>query len=243
MKPVIEAEHLYFSYGNGDPIFSNTSFKIAENEYIGIIGPNGGGKSTLLQLILGFLTPERGSLTVFDKGAGKANLKIAYVPQNMRFDKHFPISTLDLVLQGRLFHLPWYGIWKKEDIKKAMSALEQVNLADFKDRSFGTLSGGEQQRALIARALVSDPKILILDEPTANVDFSAEKTIIELLSSLQKQMTILLVTHDLQTVIDQVSRVLCVQREVVSYSPKEICEHYALGLYHPPLLALGANKS
>lgn len=226
---VIEAKDLSFAYDH-DLIFSNISFCVADGEFIGIIGPNGGGKSTLLRLILGFLTPAGGSLTVGGR--------MAYVPQNMRFDKHFPLSTLDLVLQGRLFHLPWYGVWKKHDIKKAQLALEQVNLIHLKDRPFGTLSGGEQQRALIARALVSDPKILILDEPTANVDHNAEKTILELLSSLQKHMTILLVTHDLQTAIDQVSRVLCVQREVVSYSPKEICEHYALGLYHPPLLNL-----
>lgn len=238
---VIEAENLCFSYGD-DTIFSNISFDIADGEFIGIIGPNGGGKSTLLRLILGFLHPEKGRLSVFGKGPGNARFQMAYVPQNMRFDKHFPISVLDLVLQGRLFHLPWYGIWKKHDIKKAMLALEHVKLAHLKDRPFGTLSGGEQQRALIARALVSDPKILVLDEPTANVDHNAEKTILELLSSLQNKMTILLVTHDLQTAIDQVSRVLCVQREVVSYSPKEICEHYALGLYHPPLLTVGGKK-
>lgn len=229
---VIKAKDLSFAYDH-DLIFSNISFEIAEGEFIGIIGPNGGGKSTLLRLILGFLTPKGGTLNVFGN--------MAYVPQNMRFDKHFPLSTLDLVLQGRLSHLPWYGVWKKHDIKKALIALEEVNLAHLKDRPFGTLSGGEQQRALIARALVSDPKILILDEPTANVDQTAEKTILRLLSSLQRKMTILLVTHDLQTAIDQVSRVLCVQREVVSYSPKEICEHYALGLYHPPLLTVGGK--
>jgi zinc transport system ATP-binding protein len=237
---VIEAKDLFFSYGN-DPIFSNISFEVEGGEFMGIIGPNGGGKSTLLRLILGFLTPDKGSLNVFGKGAGRARHQMAYVPQNMRFDKHFPISVLDLVLQGRLFHLPWYGIWKQHDMKKAILALEQVNLAHLQDRPFGTLSGGEQQRALIARALVSDPKILVLDEPTANVDHAAEKTILELLSSLKSKMTILLVTHDLQTAIDRVSRILCVQREVVSYSPKEICEHYALGLYHPPLLTVGGK--
>lgn len=238
MSEALYAEQLCFAY-NGPPILNNVSFKVSEGEFIGLIGPNGGGKTTLLKLILGFLKPSSGQLSVFGAAPAALQKDIAYVPQNMRYDRHFPISVYELVLSGRLAHLPWYGIFAKSDHEKALSALKTVGLSDFAHRAFGTLSGGQQQRILIARALASEPALLLLDEPTANVDHDAEQKILELLQELKGKITILMVTHDLQTAIDQVDRVLCVQQGVISYSPQEVCEHYALGLYHPPLLNLG----
>lgn len=224
----IIAEHLCFKYDKTE-VLSDVSFEVKEGDFLGIIGPNGGGKTTLLQLLIGFLSPTKGLLKIYDS-------PIAYVPQNMRFDRYFPISVMELVLGGRLSHLPWYGIYSKEDKEIARAALNQVGLHHLKDRAFGTLSGGQQQRCLIARALATQPKILFLDEPTANVDPTAEHEILELLHALKGVITILMVTHNLQTAINYVDRILCVQQSAIPYSPQEVCEHYALGLYHPPLV-------
>jgi zinc transport system ATP-binding protein len=234
VSDAIRCEHLSFGYDD-QLILNNISFSIQKGEFIGIIGPNGGGKSTLLKLILGFLKPSSGELDVFCE-------KIAYVPQNMKFDRHFPISALEVVLQGRLSQLSWHGKFSQVDIEKGLQALARVGLADLADRPFGTLSGGQQQRVLIARALSSEPTLLLLDEPTANLDPEAEKETFAILRSLRNGMTILMVTHDLQIAIDEVDRILVVQRGLISYSPKEVCEHYALGLYHPPLLNIGKSS-
>lgn len=238
MTEAVLAEHLYFQYETAATVLKDVSFSINEGEYLGIIGPNGGGKTTLLQLILGFLSPTKGSLKIFGREPSGAQKWMGYVPQNIRFDRYFPISVFELVLGGRLSHLPWHGIYNKEDSAIALEALSRMGLSHLKDRSFGKLSGGQQQRCLIARALASQPRILILDEPTANVDTDASFEILQLLQSLKGKMTILMVTHDLQTAINQVDRVLCVQQTAISYTPIEVCEHYTLGLYHPPLLNL-----
>lgn len=243
MTAVIHGNHLSFSYDEEHEIIKDSSFEIYKNEFIGVIGPNGGGKTTLLKMILGFLKPDAGTLTVLNISPKEAEKKMAYVPQSLRYDRHFPISTLELVLLGRLSNLPWYGIFSKDDKEKALDALHQMGIAHLAKRPFGELSGGQQQRALIARSIAGEPEILLLDEPTASVDREAEKSILDLLKTLQEKMTILMVTHDLQTAIDRVDRILCVQQTVVSYSPKEVCEHYAMGLYHPPLLNIKSSLS
>lgn len=237
METVISCEHVSFRYQK-DPILQDVSFTVNQGEFLGIIGPNGGGKTTLLKLIMGFLTPSEGQIQIFGAMPNDSGQRLAYVPQNLRFDKQFPISVIELVLSGRLSHLPWYGLYSPRDHVLAHEALEYVGLADFKNQPFGKLSGGQMQRTLIARALVSKPQILLLDEPTASVDAQAEADIYALLTSLKGQMTILMVTHDLKATIDLVGRVLCVQRSITAYTPQEVCEHFAMGLYHPPLLNL-----
>jgi zinc transport system ATP-binding protein len=235
MSAAIECKNLCFGY-DSEEILTDVTLKIQSGEFIGLIGPNGGGKSTFLKLVMGFLSPIHGSIKVLGTSAEKAQSQIAYVPQNIRFDRHFPITVLELVLGGRLSYLPWWGRFYKEDKDKAYEALVQVGLADIACRPFGTLSGGQQQRALIARSLASDPQIFLLDEPTANVDPEAEIEILKILNALKNRITILMVTHDLQTAIHQFDRVLVVKHEILSYSPEEVCKHHAIGLYHPPLI-------
>lgn len=224
---LIHFEHVFFGYGE-DLVLRDVNFKVHAGEFIGIIGPNGGGKTTLLKLILGFLKPKRGLKQINTS-------EVAYVPQGLRFDRQFPISVMELVLSGRLAHLPWYGVYSKADRQAALEALEKVGLISHRNAAFGTLSGGQAQRALIARALVSNPSLLLLDEPTASVDTQAEADIYRILQSLRGQMTILMVTHNLNVAIELVDRVLCVQGGVLSLMPQEVCEHFALGLYHAPL--------
>jgi zinc transport system ATP-binding protein len=235
MDQIVEFNEVNFAYQEM-LILKNVYLEIYPGEFIGIIGPNGGGKTTLLKLLLGFLKPNSGRISVFGESPSKTTLQhISYVPQTMRYDRDFPISVMEVVLSGLLSRLPWYGRFMKSERLAAFEALDKLGVADLSERSFGTLSGGQAQRVLIARALVSNPKILLLDEPTANVDSLAESIIYKILEELKGQVTILMVTHDLKTVIDRVERVLCVQHEVVSLLPQEVCEHFAFGLYHPPL--------
>lgn len=233
----IDFENVFFSYDEA-PILSDISFSIAPGEFIGIIGPNGGGKTTLLKLILGFLQPKKGKIKVLEHSprSGLSLHQMAYVPQSVRFDREFPISVQEVVLSGLLSQLPWYGYFGQSQRQAAHQALLEVGMAEFKQHPFGQLSGGQAQRVLIARALVAQPRLLLLDEPTASVDNQAEAEIYALLNKLKGNMTILMVTHDLKAAVNQVTRLLCVQRSVISLQPEEVCEHYAIGLYHDPLL-------
>lgn len=229
-------KNVWFGYSEDMPVLQDVSLEVAHGEFIGVIGPNGGGKTTLLKLLLGFITPWKGTISVLSNPPTKYPNGIAYVPQVMHFDKHFPITVIDIVLGGRLSQLPWWGTFSKTDHEKALFALEQVNLADYKDRPFGTLSGGQAQRVLIARALAQEPQILLLDESMACVDVQAEAEIYEVLNKVRSKFTIIMVTHDIRAVIQQVQKVFCVQGRVIPLEPSQVCEHFALGLYHFPLI-------
>lgn len=235
MAPVVEFVDVAFGYRTR-PLLQGVDIRIESGQFVGIIGPNGSGKTTLLKLIMGFLEPTLGTIRVFGKSPGKATKPMAYVPQTLRFDRKFPISVMELVLAGRLSHLPWYGRYGQDDKQAAIEALEQVGIPHLKGKAIGTLSGGEVQRALIARALVTDPQLLLLDEPTANLDTQAEGDIYRLLDGLRQSITILMVTHNLRTAIEHVEQVLCVEKRVMAFKPQEVCEHFAVGLYHPPLM-------
>lgn len=232
---ILSIEHLDFSYQPNAPVLEDVSLSVDAGDFVGLFGPNGGGKTTLFQLILGFLTPQRGTISLFGHSPKAMRTEIGYVPQHTRFDRTFPISVLDVVLLGCLSKLSRWGRFTPESLERARHALEKVGLTHKASAAFGTLSGGEAQRVLIARAIVDHPKLLLLDEPTASVDPHAEQSIYELLSDLNKSMTILMVSHDLQTILHKVKRFVCVQRKVTAFDTKQLCEHFALGLYHTPL--------
>lgn len=244
-QPVVETDHVSFAYQNMN-VLSNVSLRVFPGEFIGLIGPNGGGKTTLLKLIMGFLKPSQGKIHVLGKSPrshSEVQLHVAYVPQTTRFDRQFPISVLEVVLAGLLSKLPWYGRFHQKDRQLALDMLEKVGLADFANKSFGTLSGGQAQRVLIARALVSDPKLLLLDEPTASVDSQAEADIYSILKELKGKITIMMVTHDLRAAIEHVERLYCVQGNVFPLKPEEVCEHFVVGLYHTPLIKIKGTPS
>lgn len=241
-QPAVSAKHLSFSYGSA-PVLTNVSFEIRDKEFIGLFGPNGGGKTTLLKLIMGFLKPSSGTLRVFEQRPTSARNLMAYVPQRMPFDPLFPISVMEVVLTGRLRQLSWWGTYSLADKQAALEALEKVELPDIAHKPFGSLSGGQAQRVLIARALASEPRLLLLDEPTSSVDVDAQQDIYEILEELRSHITLVMVTHDLQTVIQRVERVLCVQSEVITLQPEQVCEHFAAGLYHRPLIEIQKSKT
>jgi zinc transport system ATP-binding protein len=236
MKPIIDVKGVTFGYASGDPAIIDASFHIMPSQLVAIIGPNGGGKTTLLKLLMGFLLPWEGSISILGHAPTHYPNGIAYVPQMTGFDRQFPMTTLDLVLTGRLSSLPWWGLYRREDRERAHEALEQVNLINFAKKPFGSLSGGQLQRALIARALISDPKILLFDEPLAHLDEKAENELVELLGHIRKEKTILMVTHTIQSILAEVRQILCVQGRVDVMTKEQICEHFALGLYHYPLI-------
>jgi zinc transport system ATP-binding protein len=236
MADILTVRNLRFAYEK-IAILSDVNIAVQEGEFIGVIGPNGGGKTTLLKLLTGFLEPEEGEIRLFGEKPQQNKTLIGYVPQALRFDRLFPITVLELVLGGQVARTPWLGWFQQRHKKAALEALERVGLSSFKDAPFSSLSGGQAQRALIARALCSNPKILLLDEPTASVDTRAAADIHGFLSTLKGQITILMVTHDISSIIQQVDRVICVQNQVTSLRPEQVCEHFALGLYHAPLIS------
>jgi zinc transport system ATP-binding protein len=234
-SPAISLKDVFFSYEK-TPILSGVNVSIEKGEFVGIFGPNGGGKTTLLKILMGFLKEDNGSVSILGTSAKEARQHIGYVPQISKIDKQFPITVEEVVQMGSLSKVNFFGKLKKTYKIKALEALEKVGMLDKKDCSFGSLSGGQAQRVLIARALATDPKLLFLDEPTASVDPVAEKEILSLLASLKGEITILMVTHDLQTILEEVGKLLCVHRDVHTHSPSHVCEHFGLGLYHSPII-------
>lgn len=213
-------DNVTYSYGR-EPVLENVNLKIRFGDFASIVGPNGGGKTTMLKLILGLLKPDSGRVHVLGKSPKKSRLRIGYMPQYAHLDIDFPVTVMDVVLMGRL------GInarfrYSEKDIKAARASLDKVNILDLSKRMFSRLSGGQRQRVLIARALCSDPDLLLLDEPTANIDPEIEETVFSLLVELNKNMTILVVTHDLGFVSQVVKSVICVNRRVLVHPTSEM---------------------
>jgi zinc transport system ATP-binding protein len=189
-------------------------FKIFPLDLVSLIGPNGGGKTTLFRLLLGLLKPSRGTIKIFGLSPERGRTRVGYVPQYARFDPRFPISVGNVVAMGRLGNLRT-GPYRGADREAAHQALEEVGLADLRNRPFADLSGGQRQRVLIARALASKPELLLLDEPTANVDRTAEARLYELLRKLNRRLTILMASHDVGFVTKFVKQCLCINRNVI----------------------------
>jgi zinc transport system ATP-binding protein len=217
-KPVIELTHVSFSY-HGQSILDSVDLAIDAGDFTAMIGPNGGGKTTLLRLILGLLKPHAGTVRVMGKEPQKASHLIGYVPQNVHLNSNFPITVLDVVLMGKLF--PGKLLYKNSgrDRREAMEALEKMEMADFAGHKIGELSGGQRQRVFISRALVTDPHILLLDEPTASIDNKGQSEFFKLLARLNPDITIVVVIHDLFAISHFVKSVACVNRRLHYHTP------------------------
>ena len=192
-------------------VLHNVDLSVPDKSLVAVVGPNGGGKTTLVRLALGLLKPRRGTVQVFGDAPERRRRSIGYVAQHLSFDPAFPVSALDVVLMGRADR-HWLGPYRRGDRAKAAEALERVRLGHLSRRALAHLSGGERQRALIAQALVADPDLLLLDEPTANVDTTVEHEIYDLLRELNERMTIVVVSHNLNVVTRHASHVACVNR-------------------------------
>jgi zinc transport system ATP-binding protein len=219
-RPVIEITHLSFSYSD-NPVLIDATFSIGEKEFVAVIGPNGGGKTTLIKLMLGLLTPDSGEIRIFNKPPKTVAHRIGYVPQDVAINKSFPISVIDVVLMGRLRRHPWSGLSKKDKIA-AKNALDCLEMLEFQNYKIDDLSGGQRERVFIARALATDPDILILDEPTANIDSHGKSHLYALLKDLNKTKTIIVVSHDTMVLSSYVTSVACINRNVHYHDDSEI---------------------
>ena len=213
--PILEIKNLTFAYET-QIVLENINLKVEKKEFLAIIGANGGGKSTLLKLILGIEKPQQGSISILNQAPSKQCSQIGYVPQDTNINTNFPIKVIEVVMMGNVeAKRPLFGYGKSE-ISSALNALKQVGMEKFAQRKIGSLSGGQRQRVMIARALSANPKILILDEPTSSIDITGQKEIYTLLKELNKNMTIIVVSHDISVILEYANKVAHINK-ILSY--------------------------
>jgi zinc transport system ATP-binding protein len=228
----IELKNINIKF-NENPVLRDINLTIEENDFMAIIGPNGGGKSTLLKIILGILKPDSGEVRIFGRKPEDARKLMGYLPQKVSFDHDFPIDVFHTVLSGR-----YRGLFKghtKEDEIAVIKALKDMDMFDLKDRQISRLSGGQMQRVFIARAIVREPKILLMDEPMASIDPEMQNSFYSLLSRLKNKMTIILVSHDVGTVSTQVDKIACLNSTLYFHGPVEDSAEGLEELYKCPI--------
>ncbi len=206
----LEIKNLYFRYDK-ETVLENINFSLEDKKFMAIIGPNGGGKTTLLKLILGFLKPYKGEIKIYGKSPQEISELIGYVPQHTNFSLDIPITVFDIVLQGRLKKGKFF--YDKLDREKAEEVLKTLKIEKFKNRKIKDLSGGQRQKVLIARALVSEPKIIVMDEPTSAIDPTGQKEILDLIENLD--ITRIVVSHDIKILLRKVDKIAFINKKAV----------------------------
>lgn len=234
-QPQIEISHLYGGY-NHELVLEDINLLIQDNDFIGLIGPNGGGKTTLLKMILGLLTPRSGQIYILGKPPRQGRQYLGYVPQFTVFDSDFPINTYDVVKMGRLSDKRVFKSLTSQDDEIIEEKLAWVDMLDHKNTAIQELSGGQRRRVYIARALATEPKVLLLDEPTISVDLESRTKIYELLHNINLQgVTILLVSHDLNVISSYVKTIGCLNRQLHYHGEKVITEDMLKAGYNCPV--------
>ncbi|MGJ8640026.1 MAG: metal ABC transporter ATP-binding protein [Opitutaceae bacterium] len=228
-EPVVCFEGVSFRYGRS-LVVEDADFDVFKGESVCVVGPNGGGKSTLLKLMLGLLQPESGTVRLLGEAPKKSRSRVGYVPQHIDFDPLFPVSALDVVLMGCL-NRRTFGFRSKQDLALALEALDKMGLSAKAREPFASLSGGQRQATLIARALAAKAEVLLLDEPTAHVDVAAEERLMSSLKELDEHLTLITVSHDLAFVSRSVPKVVCVNRCVHIHPTRELTDQRIRELY------------
>lgn len=240
-EPVVDVRHVSFGYppqAETNLVLEDVSLAVEARDFLGIIGPNGGGKTTLLRMMLGLLRPQQGTVTVLGQAPEKVRPRIGYVPQHARIDPSVPANVLDVVLTGRLSRSSWGFQYGREDVEKAREALRRTETEDLARRRISTLSGGQRQRVLIARALAGDAELLLLDEPTAGVDEHVERNLTDLLHRLNERLPIVIVSHDISFVSTHLKRVACLNRRLTCHAAEEISHTVISEMYHGHIRAV-----
>jgi len=224
--PAVQLDHVWVIYQQR-PALEDITLTIPPGRYVGIIGPNGAGKSTLLKVILGLIVPSRGEVRVFGEPPArlrKSGQLLGYLPQKPLSEPRFPVTVLDVVLMGRFGRI---GLGRRpgpRDREVALAQLERLKIAHLADRPIGALSGGEQQRVFIARALAVEPRLLVMDEPTISLDACAQDDLFEMVFDLKRELdlTVLVVSHDIGAVARHVEEVVCLNRRLYVHEPPPI---------------------
>ncbi len=227
-KSIASFDKVSFAYDRA-PVLKDVSVTIQEGDFVSIIGPNGAGKTTLVKLLMGLLEPTRGSVSLFGGAPRNTRRLVGYVPQYSSFDHRFPILVRDVVRMGAMEK--GLSLFPRGESGRVQRALERVGMEGEEKSSFNALSGGQRQRVLIARALAAEPRLLIMDEPTSNVDGAAEERLRELLRALNREMTLMLVTHDLGFVAPVVNKVLCVNVQARIHETTEVTDEMIRELF------------
>jgi len=217
-QPVVQLEGVHV-IRDGVPILQDVDLVVQPRDFLAVIGPNGGGKTTLLRVILGLQIPDRGTVRVFGEPPARQRDKIGYLSQQALIDQRFPIDVFGVVLMGRYRGL--FRRYTREDREAAMTALARVDMAPLAHRQIGELSGGQQQRVFLARALARDTRLLLLDEPTASVDPETQRSLYQLLADLRKHLAIIMVTHDIGAVSSYVENVACLNVKLYYHGSAE----------------------
>ncbi|WP_034638582.1 metal ABC transporter ATP-binding protein [Desulfofalx alkaliphila] len=218
---IVEVSNLSVSY-EGNRVFKNISLSVKAKQLVGIIGPNGGGKSTLMKAIMGLVNVDTGKVRVMNQNVNKIRKKIAYVPQRSDIDMNFPVLVEDVVLMGRYPHIKWWGLPTKKDRQIVEECLQQVGMWDHRKRQIGQLSGGQQQRVFLARALAQQAELFFLDEPFTGIDIASEKVIMELLKELRDAgKTLFVVHHDLSKAESYFDTIILLKKKLIAYGKRE----------------------
>lgn len=233
MSKIVEINSIYAGYDD-EVVLKDVSLDIFDDDFIGVIGPNGGGKTTLLHVILGLIKPYKGSVIFCDDLRTDRNNKIGYLPQLNKIDKKFPITVKEVVLSGLLYGNKLFTKYSKSDKIRAEQTLERIGISSLQNQAIGELSGGQMQKVLLARAIVSSPRLLILDEPNTFVDNQFEGELYEILKELHKEMAIMIVTHDVGTISSYVKTIACVNQNL-HYHKSNIISEEQLALYNCPI--------
>ena len=233
MTPIIQIEHLAAGY-DGKQVLNDINLTVFQDDYLGIIGPNGGGKTTLMRLILGLMKPTVGDIRYFKDGKEVKEITMGYLPQYNALDRQFPISVYEVVLSGLSKTKGLFSRYTKAQHQQVLDTLDRMQLTDLKDRHIGALSGGQLQRVLLARAIVSKPDVVILDEPNTYIDRRFQKQMYEMLEQINKECAIIIVSHDIAEVLNNVKHIACVNHHLHYHDtadmPREKLEEHFLNV-------------
>jgi zinc transport system ATP-binding protein len=218
----LSVKNLNFSYNSKRKILNDVNLEVSDLDFLAIIGPNGGGKTTLLKLILGELYPSSGEIKLFNHAPHLACSHIGYVPQEVNQNNYFPISVLDVVLMGLLEQKSTFWGYRAKEKERALAALKQVGMQGYEHNRIGELSGGQRQRVMIARALISNPQMLILDEPTSNLDMSGQKQVYDLLKTLNAKLTVIVVSHDFSLLLNYAQKIAFVNSTLIMHDSPDL---------------------
>jgi len=231
MSKLIEITKLNVGYENKPNVLKDVSLTIYNDDFLGVIGPNGGGKTTLLRSILGLIRPESGAITFYEKEQPASSINIGYLPQINQIDSKFPISVSEVILSGLTLQKQLFRRYSTDDKQKVKEVAERLGIINLLSRAIGELSGGQLQRVLLGRAIIDNPKLIILDEPSTYVDKLFETNFYKLLGDINKEIAIMLVSHDVGTIISLVKNVACVNQGLHYHSGTNVSQEWLTSAY------------